>query len=134
MLTDWPAVLLGILLSLAAGAGIGYGLGQQRAARELARLRSLVPEMWLLRWAARMVAYLIRTQPTDNDTRALEWVQRLFDIAARIEAAGAGAESVPQCITCRFYTLSGGDGNWCYMCKEPPEVEGECAQWKGKGE
>ena len=42
MLTDYLAILLGILLSLATGAGIGYGLGQQRAARELARLRSLL--------------------------------------------------------------------------------------------
>ena len=90
MLTDYLAYLAAILLALAAGAGIGWFLCQQRAARDLARLRSLVPEMWLLRWAARMVAYLIRTQPTDNDTRALEWVQRLFDIAARIEEANDG--------------------------------------------
>ena len=30
MLTDWPAVLLAILLALAAGAGIGWSLCQQR--------------------------------------------------------------------------------------------------------
>ena len=63
-------------------------------AQELARLRELVPEAWLVRWAAGMLAYLIRTQPTDNDTIALEWVQRLYALATRIEAAGTGAESV----------------------------------------
>ena len=42
MLTDWPAIFLGILLSLAAGAGIGWLLCRQRAALELARLRLLL--------------------------------------------------------------------------------------------
>ena len=42
MLTDYLAILLGILLSLATGAGIGWSLCQQRAARDLARLRLLL--------------------------------------------------------------------------------------------
>ena len=95
MLTDWPAVLLAILLSLAVGASIGWFLCQQR-----------------------MRALCVRCQ------RALkmdEWGPMADD------------EPVPpQCTTCLFYVLPAGDG-WCYMFKEPPEMEGECAQWKEAG-
>ena len=38
----------------------------------------------------------------------------------------------PRCTTCLFYVLPAGS-DWCYMFKEPPETEGECAQWKGAG-
>ena len=83
MLTDWPAVLLAILLPLAAGAGIGWSLCQQRAARELARLRALVPSPGLLR----SLAYCA-------DGVVPVYAEAARDLAARIEAAGAGAESV----------------------------------------
>ena len=68
---DWRWL---IPLSLAVGASIGWSLSRQRAARAQARLRSL----------------LDLAQQRDC---LGEIVSR--DIAARIEAAGAGAESVP---------------------------------------
>jgi len=81
-----------IPLALLVGVGIGWFLCQRQAARDLRRVTLLVPEVWLLRWAAGMVNYLIRTQPTDEDVRALEWVQRLFDLANRIEMGGVEGE------------------------------------------
>ena len=81
MLTDWPAILLGILLSLAAGAGIGWFLCQQRAARAQARLRELVPSPGLLR----SLAYCADGVVPVNAEAAR-------DLAARIEAAGEGEE------------------------------------------
>ena len=42
MIDAWPAILLAILLSLAAGTVSGWSLSQQRAARDLARLRLLL--------------------------------------------------------------------------------------------
>ena len=100
-MTDYLAILLGILLSLAAGAGIGWFLCQQRTRALCGRCQ--------------------RGLRMDGD----EW-----------EGVGEDddASVLPQCITCMFYTLSCGDGGWCYMFKEPPETEGECKQWKGKWE
>ena len=133
------------LLACALAAFIGYAWGRdatyQRVARNVVRLEALVPSPGLLRRAAGAC----RTTTRYDEADALD------DLAARIEAAGAGAESVPpawtsthvegspiiaapsQCTTCLFYVLPSGD-DWCYMFKEPPEVEGVCKQWKGGGE
>ena len=91
MIDAWSA----ILLSLAVGAGIGWSLCQQRAARDLARLLELVPSPGLLRWAAEALHYAAEGRGIDGNIVPLLF-RRLEELAARIEAAeeGAGAESV----------------------------------------
>ena len=99
---DWRWL---ILLSLAAGAGIGYGIGQQRAARDLARLRELVPSPGLLRRMADDADHMGDRYATEaslgvpgaaeNERRSRIDDKTARDLAARIEAAGAGAVTVP---------------------------------------
>ena len=132
---DYLAILIAILLSLAAGAGIGWSLCQQRMralcghcqralkmdedewegaalvdggtipppslplpssaqTQELARLRELVPSPGLLRRAADALHYAAAGRGIDGNVAALLF-RRLEELAARIEAAGAGAEPVP---------------------------------------
>ena len=81
----YAGMILGIVIALVGAARFGYSLAHQQAARDLARLRSLVPEARLLRDAAAVC-------------RSWNWystASQLKLLAARIEAAGAGAESVP---------------------------------------
>ena len=142
------------LLACTLAAFIGYCWGRdvtyRRVARNVVRLQELVPSAGLRRRAAGALHYAAEGRGIDGNIVPLLF-RRLEELAARIEAAGAGAESVPpawtsthvegspiiaapsQCTTCLFYVLPSGD-DWCYMFKEPPEVEGVCKQWKGGGE
>lgn len=110
---EWIPDLLVVLLFLAFGGGIGYSLSQWQCARDLARLRLLLDlerqRSLCRRWQ--------RALKMDED----EWPAEEDDL------------SLPQCVTCVFYTLP-AEGNWCPMFKDPPEVEGGCKQWRGKEE
>ena len=98
MIDAWSA----ILLSLAVGAGIGWSLCQQRAARDLARLRRrLMPEAMTdveaLRWLASTVEAEAMAWPMkweEHQQAAYTAVRQARALTARIEAAGAGAEAV----------------------------------------
>ena len=81
-MTDWLPDLFVVLLSLAFGGGIGYALSQWHAARDLALLRTLVPEPGLLRRAAK--AY--------RTTTRYDEANELDNLADRIEEAGEGEE------------------------------------------
>jgi hypothetical protein len=77
---DWTPDLLVVLLSLAFGGYIGHSLARWQCARDLARLRSLVPGVWTLRTAA-SACYRSTLVSTARELDAL---------AARIEAAEGG--------------------------------------------
>ena len=82
---DYPTCIAAVFVAVLFGGAVGVFLAQQHAARDLARLRLLVPEARLLRDAAAVC-------------RSWNWystASQLKLLAARIEAAGAGAESVP---------------------------------------
>jgi len=93
----WLIPLAGLV-----GAGIGWSLCQQRAARDLARLRRrLMPEAMTdveaLRWLASTVEAEAMAWPMkweEHQQAAYTAVRQARALTARIEAAGAGAESV----------------------------------------
>ena len=100
MLTiNWPAFLpdLALMLSaFAAGSVFGGWMARRDYARDLALLQTLVPEPGPLDRMAALVETHILTWPQDPRRElAQEQAQQLRALAARIEAAGTGAVSVP---------------------------------------
>ena len=75
-------IVVFLLIGPALGFGAGYVLSHHRAARALARLRSLVPSPGLLRRAAGAC----------RTTTRYDEANELDDLAARIEMAGEGEE------------------------------------------
>ena len=93
---NWSAFLpdLALMLSaFAAGSVFGGWMARRDYARDLALLRSLVPSPGLLRRAAEALHYAAEGRGIDGNIVPLLF-RRLEELAARIEAAGAGAESV----------------------------------------
>jgi len=83
---DYPTVVAISFVSILFGGVVGVLLAHQHAARDLARLRLLVPSPGLLRRAAAFAGgYGVMVR---NPANATEMAAQLRTLAARIEAAG----------------------------------------------
>lgn len=95
-MTNWLAYLFGIIAAFVFGGWFGWSLSQSRchrhAARELARLRGLVPDPGWLRRLADLAQRQTWNWPETDDRHqlGLALARRVRDLAARIEAAGMG--------------------------------------------
>ena len=151
--------LLGIVVFLligpALGFGAGYVLSQHLTARDLARLRELVPSPGLLRDIAQVIENESWTLAWPQyRMRVLERTRQLRELARRIEgererlsldevqrpsrdgviATYAGnddeAEIANQCKSCLDYIIPRVEWH-CASHEEPPV--GRCGDWKGAG-
>jgi len=91
---DWiPYTILCVVL-FGLGGWSGYCIRAASAARDLDRLRELVPEARLLRRLAAQVAEVYIWADDEPPVQMGKDIETARALAARIEAASAGAESV----------------------------------------
>ena len=72
-------IVVFLLIGPVLGFGAGYVLHQQRAARDLARLR------WLLRWSANMIRQFMQLCPEQEVD--VYFIAQARDLISRIEEA-----------------------------------------------